>query len=368
MEKILFYGALGYPDKKVVGGGESGNLKTIEILNRIGYTIIKIYKPYPKLTFFGLIWYFLALLVAIFRVFFKLILNKEIRVVHLSGFYMHLIYQEYLIILITKLLGRSCIYELRGGGVEKSFFEGTNIYRFFFKRSVLLADQVLSQGEKYLLFLKKIGVKKVHHYPNYVNSIPELSNEALKRNESKEMEIVYFGRIAESKNIGLIIDVCKFLRDNSYNFSMEIIGNGKEVYMRKIIDSIAKNDLQNYIKISNALFGEELLDELKKKHFFLFPSIEPREGHSNSLTEAMSLGIVPIVSDIGFNRDIVAVDDLIVENYLAKEYGEKIIDIWDSNNWQLFSKIIRERIAKNFTMLEAEKILENVYSSISKKS
>lgn len=82
----------------------------------------------------------------------------------------------------------------------------------------------------------------------------------------------------------------------------------------------------------------------------------------------MSLGIVPIVSDIGFNRDIVAVDDLIVENYLAKEYGEKIIDIWDSNNWQLFSKITRERIAKNFTMLEAEKILENVYSSISKKS
>ena len=50
---------------------------------------------------------------------------------------------------------------------------------------------------------------------------------------------------------------------------------------------------------------ERICDELQKAHFFVFPSQEKMEGHSNSLTEAMTFGVVPIVSAAGFNASIV---------------------------------------------------------------
>lgn len=47
---IIFYGALGKTGKlsERIGGGESGNIKTINIISNLGYNVEFIRKPYPK--------------------------------------------------------------------------------------------------------------------------------------------------------------------------------------------------------------------------------------------------------------------------------------------------------------------------------
>ena len=73
---------------------------------------------------------------------------------------------------------------------------------------------------------------------------------------------------------------------------------------------------------------EELVAFLKLSHFFLFPTHEYGEGHSNSLTEAMSYGVVPVASDWGYNKSVVGDDNLIVDGYDARMYSDIIKKYW----------------------------------------
>ena len=88
---------------------------------------------------------------------------------------------------------------------------------------------------------------------------------------------------------------------------------------------------------------------MKKSHFFVFPSAEKKEGHSNSLTEAMAFGVVPIASDAGFNSTVIGKQELIIHGFNAKEYADCIEQIWDSGNWRNYSQFIYSRVINNFT-------------------
>lgn len=45
------------------------------------------------------------------------------------------------------------------------------------------------------------------------------------------------------------------------------------------------------------------------------------EGHSNSLTEAMTFGVVPVVSTAGFNASIVSNEELVVSDINPERYS-----------------------------------------------
>src|SRR5690554_2596104 len=124
---VLFYGPLGTRKKYVVGAGETGNLRTIHLLNKNNYSVITLKKPYPVKTIPGYAVYMLKMMLKIFNLIF-LLMTHQILTVHVSGFYLHLVYHEYFMVLISKLFKKKCIYELRGGGVQEAFQQRSNIY------------------------------------------------------------------------------------------------------------------------------------------------------------------------------------------------------------------------------------------------
>src|SRR5690606_37266960 len=152
---ILFYGALGNGGKYTVGGGETGNYRTIYLLEKNGLSVKKSFEPYPVRNIVGYVIYIFKLILKLFT-FYKAAKDPKIKFLHVSGFYQHLIYHEYLLIKIAEILKRKCVYELRGGGVMDAYLTRNFIYRWFFKATVRNATVVLCQGKKYTEFLKSI--------------------------------------------------------------------------------------------------------------------------------------------------------------------------------------------------------------------
>ena len=105
---------------------------------------------------------------------------------------------------------------------------------------------------------------------------------------------------------------------------------------------------------------KEIVEYLKTSHYFLFPTNEPQEGHSNSLTEAMGLGVVPVVSNKGFNASICGKKELVIEGFNPQSYAEKIIEIEKADLWQTYSKYVQDRVKHNFTQSIVEAQLLNL--------
>ena len=94
---------------------------------------------------------------------------------------------------------------------------------------------------------------------------------------------------------------------------------------------------------------------MNTSHFFLFPSQNKFEGHSNALTEAMAFGLVPITSNYGFNKTVVGYKELV------EKYAETAINIITQGLWDEYSKKMMKRVEDNFS---EEVVRENYIRSL----
>ena len=100
---------------------------------------------------------------------------------------------------------------------------------------------------------------------------------------------------------------------------------------------------------------------LADKHFYIFPSTEPHEGHSNALTEAMAWGLIPIATSQGFNRSVIGDDDLIVKDLSVDEFVARISAIIDNDKIEELSRKMYLRIKENYTDEIIYQSLKNEY-------
>ena len=98
-----------------------------------------------------------------------------------------------------------------------------------------------------------------------------------------------------------------------------------------------------------------LIEMMKRQHFFLFPSKEPCEGHSNALNEAMSQGLIPIVSDYHFNRAIVGDDRCVVNDFDSESYVKAIESIVENNQMKEISYYVWEHVKNHFSYSRVNK-------------
>ncbi len=354
--KVLFFGPVQLNNPGAVGGGESGNRKTIKILKDLGHTITVLEKPYITNGVFAYILTLLGNLLKIITYSFKGYKN-----IHITGYYLNSIYFECLVILISKVFGFTVVYELRAGGMIEAYENRSNTYRYFFKLALKKSNFILCQGFEYTTFNKQVlGIDSLY-YPNFIldEFINPLDNSL--RNQKTNPSLVYFGRVNEDKNISFLLEIALQLKKKSLPFDLEIIGKYTPDYEKYLRSLIEKYGLQNQVVLNPPLNFTALSTTLKTKHFFVFPSKEKREGHSNALTEAMVFGVVPVASNQGFNKTIVNENGLICDEFKAENYATIIDNVWKTN-WKDLSEKVYQRIKDNYTETKAIELLKNIYS------
>ena len=110
------------------------------------------------------------------------------------------------------------------------------------------------------------------------------------RGERKK-EIVNFGRWEKQKNLPLLIDAFALVHMKHPEYTLSLYGNGSERF--RIKSYIAKKHLQDCI----SLYGSIPDIHEKVKDCAMFVSSSDYEGLSNSMIEAMALGLPCIVTD-----------------------------------------------------------------------
>lgn len=352
---IVFFAPLKnkIPSDKI-GGAEMGCLKTLNIYENAGIRVVLLPKPSKTA---GLFSYIIGMLLVPLKLVLLLLKNKT-AVVHIVGFYRNVVFLEWLLMRFSHLLGKHVIYEIRNGSMVDSYEKGHILYKKLLKDLLLKPRIVLCQGEKYVQFIKeKWGVNRAY-YPNFLQD--EFVPLQYRKRIDKSVKIVYFGRVTESKNILLMLDVLKILLNSGLDSELVIIGASSADYKSKIDAKIEKLGLSPYVKLLGRKNINEIVEYLQVSHYFLFPTNESQEGHSNSLTEAMGLGVVPVVSNKGFNASICGNQNLVIDDFEPIHYAEKIIEIEKNAAWLSLSRLVQDRVKCNYTQSIVAVQLQNL--------
>ncbi len=182
------------------------------------------------------------------------------------------------------------------------------------------------------------------------------------------INLIYFGRITESKNVDVVIKVLSILIQAGYHAKLDLIGGCSQDYKRFLI----KCEEKESIPVGKVCFhGKHDFDYISKlltaAHYFVFPSTERKEGHSNSLTEAMAFGVVPIVSRAGFNESICGDNRLVVGEFTPQGFADRIIEIETMGEWDKWSHYVYKRVVDNYTEKQALMNLKQVVTALEEK-
>lgn len=150
-------------------------------------------------------------------------------------------------------------------------------------------------------FVKKYGMaEKVHVLYNIIDyeKIKMLSSENAEIPFSQKPCFVMAGRLVKVKAYDRMIKVCAKLRDNNYDFSVIVAGDGEEKI--NLINMIKNYKLVDRIRLLD--FQENPYKYIAKSDCFVCSSYA--EGYSTAVTEAVVLNVPVITTDCSGMREI----------------------------------------------------------------
>jgi glycosyltransferase involved in cell wall biosynthesis len=126
------------------------------------------------------------------------------------------------------------------------------------------------------------------------------------KDDNKEDFVIVISRMEPSKKIDNAIKIAKILKEKKIAKGMIIAGNIEPFYydyIYKIKEMIKNLDLEDFVSLKTNCKLEKLCSLLKKSKVFFHPRYGEHFGMS--IVEAMSAGLIPVVSDKGGQTEFV---------------------------------------------------------------
>lgn len=342
----------------LIGGGETGTRRTIQILNEAGFDTTVVDKAIMGL---GAKHYMKMIVQGFLKI------RKELKkdpkaIMFVVGYYERNLWFEWLVIAMAQKMGHRCVYEARNGRLVTAFDAAGKLYQHFMLDLLKRADSVLCQGTEYIDFITQRLKRDSVYVPNYVMDDKLMLYK--KRKNDSIIKIVYSGRLVESKNIEVMLKVISLLKDRGYRAKLTLIGGGTDEYTDRLKKAIIYYNVADDVLFTGHISFDEASKYLSKAHYFLFPSQEIKEGHSNSLTEAMAFGVVPLVSTAGFSPSIVNDKYLVIPEIDPVKYADKICEIEQRVCWEQYSRAMFDRVREYYTETCVKEKIVKVFKSL----
>lgn len=177
---------------------------------------------------------------------------------------------------------------------------------------------VLSELEKKVIE-EKFAAKQVIALPNCVD-LKEAAMFEKQPNTEMPLNILFMGRLTISKGIEPIVNALKNLKSKNIPFNFLVAGKGPEEqwFLQELQNNIPKE-----MHYCGVVKGNDKIALLKQCDVFLLPSLFG-EGLPMALLEAMSFGLVPIVTDDGSMK--FAVENGLTGVLVKKNSSQEIVD------------------------------------------
>lgn len=345
--KILYFGPIAEKGKPATGGYEAANRKNIDELRANGVEVIEYPNPIINKRFgkLGKLAYLKLFILPLGLLKYR---NQKDVVLHVTPLYRNLATPAVFTEWFAKKLNIHVLLDIRAG----SFID---LYKNHGKRQRRLMDKLLNyasrvtvEGASYVDSIKEVAgyTKELNYFPNVV----DCSNLKYSDRGEGKLNVFYFGRITKAKGVDVMVDTINKL---DARFQLFLAGN--------IASDVNKEALLSNNKITylGMLSSKQLKETMRMMHFFIFPTRHPGEGQSNSLIEAMSEGLIPVVSDQGFCKEVVAnCGKVLCKDSSAMEYAEAIKEL-SSKDLKAQGLMCIDHIRSNHNLkVEIEKLIK----------
>ncbi len=205
--------------------------------------------------------------------------------------------------------------------------------RHFYNRCSLVTTPTESMKNE----LEKNGVKNVHVLSNAIDF--DSFNAARKKNySSKNIKLIYFGRIGYEKNIEVILFALKHLLWKKKNVCLTITGSGPALdYLKKIAE---EQKLARHVSFQGPMDSAELARHIASHDIFVTASTIETQGLT--ILESMAAGLPCI------GADCLAIPDAIMEGkngFLFRPYD--FVECANKIEKLLGSSALRKKLGNN---------------------
>ncbi len=236
-----------------------------------------------------------------FYVLYSFFLNLKKNNVHLAHINMPMgnlsIIRDSFFSILCRVLNKEYLLHFRGG--RYSMNEDIPWFlKFFVNISLKKARKIIVLGNEekgFLMNFYKVQEHKIVVMPNCVK-IPDISAKKLPDNNT--IKILFLGRIDKNKGLKESVDALASINNINYKFIAAGDGADKSWFL-----DYAEKKLKNHFDYKGIISGHQKHEVLLNSHVFLMPSYY--EGLPNALLEAMSYGLVPIVTPVGSIPEVV---------------------------------------------------------------
>ncbi len=222
----------------------------------------------------------------------------------------------------------------------------TVVANLFFKNKVLVSERndpnifnghIIKAYERFIrnlvyIFSKKIILqthKTKECFPRILHKKIEVISNPIPTDmpkprscEEREKTIISVGRLIPSKNHRLLVEVFKNIVEKYPEYQLIILGEGTE--RKKLEELVSNMGLENKVFIKG--FCDNVYEELGKNGIYVSTSLS--EGLSNSLLEALAMGIPVIASEcpVGGERESIedGINGYIIEPNNSKQLFERL--------------------------------------------
>lgn len=356
---IAFCGPIAETGQPAAGGKEAGNRRIIARLSDKGVVVFAFPYPRPdrhgsaliKMAVYG--WGLSSLLVRL------AVSSGGWDVLHFNGHFRHFIYFEWAFPVLARVLGKGMVTHVRAGDMRAQYEKRSRLYRWLFDRFLKSGDAVAVQGLEDMEFVNQCKPGLAFYLPNFVSE-PARDNPRLVE-PGRRLELVSVGLVAPEKGVETAIQAVCALAEKGLPVRLTIIGAGERGYVHSLKAAAAGAPVQWLGAVDHG----GVRDAVRGSHVFVFPTAWPGEGHSNALTETMAEGIVPVCSDHGFNRRIVADAGVILAPGAGgSDYAEVIARLWKDGSWPTYSRKCSERAGALYTADAVIDRLIALYTSV----
>lgn len=228
----------------------------------------------------------------LFRVFFKLLLDWRIQIVHIHGSSNGSFYRKYLLFLMVKYVFRKkVVYHMHGGGYNRFYDGAGRVLKAFIVHFVNQADAVICLSKSWkAYFSAHFNPKTLRIINNPIELLVELRWEKI-----NTIHFLFLGKICNQKGV---FDLLNIIKENKAAFVDKALftfgGNGE---IERLVDFVVQNNLETLVRFEGWVSGPLKHKLLSNSNVYILPSYV--EGLPISILEAMNYGLPVISTRVG---------------------------------------------------------------------
>jgi len=227
------------------------------------------------------------------KIFYFLLKNKNIKIVHIHGASSFSFYRKYLVFLMSKyMFSKKIVYHMHGGGFHLFYEKSPWLIRKVIHHFLEHSDALICLSIKWKNYFEQhFKIKKLAVVPNFF----DLTENAFKKEFYPKTVFLFLGKVDVEKGIFDLLSVVNELKnEHKDKFELWIGGNSAN---KQFEEYLHDNNLFEYVRYLGWISGKEKENALNKADVYVLPSYN--EGLPVSIIEAMAHEMPIISTSVG---------------------------------------------------------------------